>query len=164
VGRNIQPNYCRRAGRLTGIRQNLATELRFRPNFLQFPAIRSRTDRLPTDWVRFGGPAAGRAPAGGSRRGRTWPASKHARKRAARAAGGGGREADGRRERRAGVLLWLEEEGGEQKRNIPGKKKNMLIYSLFIRVLFSDSTFLTRKYKFGSLYLSFKDRRFTGCR
>jgi hypothetical protein len=38
----------------------------------------------------------------------------------------------------------------------------MLIYSLFIRVLFFDSTFLARKYKFGSLYSGFKGRPFTG--
>jgi hypothetical protein len=40
----------------------------------------------------------------------------------------------------------------------------MLIYSLFIRVLFSDSTFLARKYKFKfeSLYSGFKGQPFTG--
>jgi hypothetical protein len=38
----------------------------------------------------------------------------------------------------------------------------MLIYSLFIWVLFSDSTFLVRKYKFGSLYSGFKGQPFTG--
>jgi hypothetical protein len=38
----------------------------------------------------------------------------------------------------------------------------MLIYSLFIRVMFSDSTFLARKYKFGSLYLGYKGRSFMG--
>jgi hypothetical protein len=36
----------------------------------------------------------------------------------------------------------------------------MLIYSLFIRVLFSDSTFLAHKYKFESLYSSFNGRPF----
>jgi hypothetical protein len=34
----------------------------------------------------------------------------------------------------------------------------MLIYSLFIWVLFSDSTFLICKYKFESLYSNFKGR------
>jgi hypothetical protein len=37
----------------------------------------------------------------------------------------------------------------------------MLIYSLFIRVLFSDNTLLACKYKFGSLYSGFKGRPFT---
>jgi hypothetical protein len=47
-----------------------------------------------------------------------------------------------------------------KKRNIPGKK-NMLIYSLFIRVLFTNIPFLTCKYKFESLYSDFKGRPFT---